>query len=196
MLISDIQIKNNQFTLPDHKTNKTHATSFSEILEKKTSITMDNTNNSISDDFNFKPKFHAYMSSGEPVDFPSISFNVNECLTNSDKSLLQSVGWTENGENTLELNELAGRIAIDRVDGILKGPVTKQYLFGNCTSDSPGLLGIIQSPHDYSSNMKGLFIRLGAGMGVSAESINKTLHDYAKDLRELYPNLDILMDKI
>ncbi|PWC13263.1 hypothetical protein B4923_08580 [Brenneria roseae subsp. americana] len=64
-------------------------------------------------------------------------YNTDECLTENDKAFLKTMGYPT--DNFSDINQLARLIAMDRVDGYLKGPITKEYLFGDKSQGIPGL---------------------------------------------------------
>lgn len=77
----------------------------------------------------------------------------DKVLTPEDKLL---TGWPS--PNNSKAQEIAMFIAMDRADGYLKGPVTKDYLFGN---SAKGLVGLAErSPNlslsDLNSVLKNL----------------------------------------
>lgn len=158
MTISEIQNISSKNTSISPLNKTTPDISFSEILDsKKQSIshTVKGQNiTSASDDFNFKPKYKTFTTPGNPG-FPGKEYYVEDNLTSNDKALLKQIGWTENYQKDDDLQCIAQHIATDRVDGILKGPITKEYLFGN-DSGFRGLMGNIRSPEHYSNEMRNL----------------------------------------
>lgn len=74
-------------------------------------------------------------------------------LTPEDKLL---TGWPS--LNDSKAQEIAMFIAMDRADGYLKGPVTKDYLLGN---DAQGLVGLAErSPNLSRSDLNGVLKHL------------------------------------
>ncbi len=68
-------------------------------------------------------------------------------------------GWPSSNDATAQ--EVAMFIAMDRADGYLKGPVTKDYLFGN---SAKGLVGLTErSPNFSRSDLYGVLKNLGRG---------------------------------
>ncbi|EMY0212175.1 MULTISPECIES: hypothetical protein [Enterobacterales] len=115
---------------------------FSEILndfkvkpsDKSDVVNVDN--KALENDSDFQPKVTTgFFPSGQAYTF----FNVEDNLTSSDKAYLKSLGWPTTGSS--DLNFLASNIAQDRVDGALKGSLTKEYLFGD---REKGLSGLVE----------------------------------------------------
>lgn len=62
------------------------------------------------------------------------AIDIGASLTASDKALF---GWPSQDETIMTL---AAHTALDRNDGTLKGPITKDYLLGNSQKDIFGLI--------------------------------------------------------
>lgn len=87
----------------------------------------------------FKPVFKKeILPSGQEY----TSFNVEDNLTESDKTYLKSLGWPT--AEYSKVNYLASWIASDLVDGYLTGPVTKEYLLGDKSKGIAGLVDRLQ----------------------------------------------------
>ncbi|MEI7412330.1 hypothetical protein [Pectobacterium aroidearum] len=127
---------------------------FSEILndfkvkpsDKSDVVNVDN--KKLENDSDFQPKVTTgFFPSGQAYTF----FNVEDYLTSSDKAYLKSLGWPTTGSS--DLNFLASNIAQDRVDGALKGPLTKEYLFGD---REKGLAGLVERMQGMGSDFSEL----------------------------------------
>lgn len=136
----------NSSSLNNQKTKENAEISFSEIL-KSSQVTSDtnllstasSAENTPPGDSEFQPKFTTGIL---PSGHVYTSFNIEDNLTDSDKAYLKSLGWPTAGYS--DLNFLASNIAQDRIDGTLKGPLTKEYLFGDKDKDLVGLVDRLQ----------------------------------------------------
>ncbi|AOR64100.1 hypothetical protein KU73_12050 [Pectobacterium wasabiae] len=127
---------------------------FSEILndfkvklsDKSEAVNIDN--KKLNNDADFQPKITTgFFPSGQEYTF----FNVEDNLTGSDKAYLKSLGWPTSEYS--DVNVLASNIAQDRVDGTLKGSMTKEYLFGD---REKGLAGLVERMQGMESDFRGL----------------------------------------
>ncbi|RXS80569.1 hypothetical protein [Geobacillus sp. PK12] len=127
---------------------------FSEILndfkvKPSSQSETDNVDNkTLKNDADFQPKITTgFFPSGQAYTF----FNVEDNLTGSDKAYLKSLGWPT--AEYSDVNVLASNIAQDRVDGTLKGSLTKEYLFGD---SEKGLAGLVERMQGMSSDFSEL----------------------------------------
>lgn len=147
MLVSDVSGINtisSEFTKKDNS----NTVLFSEIL-KEQQIKSEGENKiesevkSLNDDNNFKPKYSTgVFASGQSY----VMYNTEECLTENDKAFLKTMEYPT--DNFSDINQLASLIAMDRVDGYLKGPITKEYLFGDKSQGIPGLADRFSDEND------------------------------------------------